>query len=334
MIREYIRERLSWISLVIGIHGLFLFVGYLDSSIPFQSMGYVVFLSSILFVVFLVTRYYKETKFYKQLNERINDLDATSVLQGDLPFEKMTAETLTDHMDVWKREITANNIKVEQEKEEMLAWIHEVKTPLTAIHLMIDRVEDQDLKRQLTYEWLRIHFLLDQQLHQKRIGVIENDLYIEPVDLKEVVFGEIRTLQSWCIQKGIGFDIDLQVKEVLSDSKWLAFIIRQLLSNAVKYSSDGDITVSSYEISGEKVMKIEDHGVGIDAKDLPRIFEKGFTSTARKEAANATGMGLYLTQKAAKPLLISIDVDSTVGSGTIVTLTFPKRNDFVDVIGM
>ena len=73
---------------------------------------------------------------------------------------------------------------LEQEKDELLSWIHEVKTPLTAMHLMIDRLDDETMKTHLTYEWLRIHLLLDQQLHQKRIPFIENDLYIENIDLE------------------------------------------------------------------------------------------------------------------------------------------------------
>ena len=83
---------------------------------------------------------------------------------------------------------------LEQEKDELLSWIHEVKTPLTAMHLMIDRMDDEKLKSHLTYEWLRIHLLLDQQLHQKRIPFIENDLYIENIRFENlIIFDEIKT---------------------------------------------------------------------------------------------------------------------------------------------
>ena len=90
---------------------------------------------------------------------------------------------------------------LEEEKDDLLSWIHEVKTPLTAMHLMIERLDDETMKAQLTYEWLRIHLLLDQQLHQKRIPFMENDLYIEQTDLKVLIFREIKALQSWCIAK-------------------------------------------------------------------------------------------------------------------------------------
>jgi OmpR family two-component system bacitracin resistance sensor histidine kinase BceS len=186
----------------------------------------------------------------------------------------------------------------------------------------------------LTYEWLRIHLLLDQQLHQRRMPFIENDLYIEKTDLETIIFDEIKTLRSWCIQKGIGFDIQLDVTEVLTDAKWLAFIMRQLLTNSIKYSENSDIMIYSHEQAGQTVLEVQDSGRGIDPKDLSRIFDKGFTSTTNHRDNAATGMGLYLTKNAAESLFITIDVKSELGTGTTVTLTFPKRNDFVNITSM
>ena len=151
------------------------------------------------------------------------------------------------------------------------------------------------------------------------------------MDLEDILFQEIKILQSWCIQKGIGFDIDLAVTTVMSDAKWLAFIFRQLLTNAVKYSEASDIFIQSKKQDGQVVLVIEDSGRGIDAKDLPRIFDKGFTSTTVHHDSAATGMGLYLTKNVAQPLLIHIAVQSQLGTGTTFTLTFPKRNDFVNL---
>ena len=97
--------------------------------------------------------------------------------------------------------------------------------------------------------------------------------------------------------KGIGFDVSLQAAEVLSDAKWLGFIIRQLLTNAVKYSSASDIHIESDLVADHVRLIIRDAGRGIDPKDMPRIFDKGFTSTTSHQDSAATGMGLYLTKK-------------------------------------
>lgn len=163
---------------------------------------------------------------------------------------------------------------------------------------------------------------------------MENDLYIERTDLESIVVDEVKTLQSWCMQKGIGFEIFLESTEVMTDAKWLAFIVRQLLTNAVKYSEAADILIRSCQRNGQTILEITDKGRGIDPRDLPRIFEKGFTSTAYHQDHAATGMGLYLAWNASLSLKIEIHVQSVPGKGSTFTLIFPKSNEFVRITGM
>lgn len=334
MIRRFLRERLSWTLFFLFAHALLLFISFVDSAIPFDSILYFAGLSFISFLIFLAVRYQREARFYKNLEERLGDLDPGSLPSSSSPFEKVVEEAMYEQSALLKKEAQGLHLALETEKDQMLAWIHEVKTPLTALHLMIERMEDGPLKSSLTYEWLRIHLLLDQQLHQKRIPFIENDLYIQKIDLEEVIHHELLTMKAWCIQKGIGFDISLEETEVLTDGKWLAFIIRQILTNSIKYSDAGDIKIKSWKQQGQTKLEIRDFGRGIDPRDLPRIFDKGFTSTFKHEDHAATGMGLYLTKKAAVPLLIEIEVQSALREGTAFTLSFPKRNDFSQVISM
>lgn len=331
MILNYLSERRSWILLFIAQQLLILFVAYVDTTIPFQSVLYLVILSLVIFIGFVIIRFPRETKFYRALEERDSNFDLTTLPSADRPFERIIEESMTSQTELLKKTASDNLMALEQEKDDLLAWIHEVKTPLTAMRLMIDRVEDDAARPLLTYQWLRIHLLLDQQLHQRRIPFMENDLYVEETDLQTLLFDEIKTLQAWCIQKGIGIDMDLQVTEVLSDAKWLSFILRQLLTNAVKYSQSSDIQIRSYMHNQHVHLEVKDYGRGIDARDLPRIFDKGFTSTTTHQDHAATGMGLYLAQKAAQALLIQIQVESTVGEGTTFTLTLPERNDFVKI---
>lgn len=331
MVRKFLIERLSWILLFLFLQLLVLSISFVDTTIPLESMFYIVFLSLLVFVIFLAFRYSKETKFYRSLEERSSDLDLKSLAIPESPFEHIVEQSMITQTEKLKQQATYNRLMLEQEKDDLLAWIHEVKTPLTAMHLMLERMKDEELKALMTYEWLRIHLLLDQQLHQRRIPFMENDLYIEEVDVEDILYQEIKTLRSWCIQKGIGFDIDLSVTTVMSDAKWLAFILRQLLTNAVKYSDASDIHIKSGMQDEQVILVIEDSGRGIDAKDLPRIFDKGFTSTTAHHDNAATGMGLYLTKNVAQSLLIHITVQSHLGKGTTFTLTFPKQNDFVNL---
>ncbi|WP_411954192.1 sensor histidine kinase [Alkalibacillus sp. S2W] len=331
MIGKFLIERRSWIMLFILLQLLLVFIAYIDPNISMGSISYYVFLSSTIFVLFLSVRFVKETKFYQSLTTWINEFDESELQAPASPFEKIVYHNLSEQAEHLKQLESQNRTSLEQEKNELLSWIHEVKTPLTAMQLIIDRIEDNALKTDLNYEWLRVHLLLDQQLHKKRMSFIENDLYIEKTELEPIIYQEIRTLKSWCIHKKIGFDINLEVENVLTDGKWLAFIIRQILSNAVKYSENSDIEISSEQSNNQTILIIQDHGRGIDAKDMPRIFEKGFTSTATHQDNSATGMGLYLTKQISESLQINIQVKSELGEGTAIKLIFPKRNDFVAI---
>ncbi|MBY0029690.1 sensor histidine kinase [Priestia aryabhattai] len=334
MIKLFIRERLSWILFFFMMHFFILFIAYIDSSIPVSSILYIVFISSIVFLIFCVFRYHKETKFYQGLKDEEDFFDSSTLSHPLRPFEKIVQRNLMQQLEQAKKDGVQTQLYVTQEKDELLAWIHEIKTPLTAMHLIIERLENREVKANLTFEWLRIHFLLDQQLHQKRIFFIENDMYIEHLDLESLIFNEIKTLQAWCMQKNIGFDLDLQAEHVLCDAKWLSFIMRQLLTNAVKYSEESDVMIRSYKHHGQVYVEVKDSGRGISPQDMPRIFDKGFTSTTQHEDSRATGMGLYLAQKAAHALSIHIGVKSVLNEGTTFTLAFPKSNDFVEMKSM
>ena len=334
MIRLFLRERLSWILFFIFLQLLVLVMGYLDASVTFRSAVYIVFLSTLFFILFIVARYIKEVRFYKHLTNIGTSFDNTELPEASSPFESIVSERMAEQNQTSKQQLNKLQISVEQEQDDILNWIHEVKTPLTTMQLMIERTEDPTLRSQLMYEWLRIHLLLDQQLHQKRIPFIQNDLYIEKIYIEELLFQEIKSLRQWCIQKGIGFDVSLETEKVLTDAKWLGFIIRQLLTNAVKYSEASDICVRSVTVNEVTTLTIEDFGQGIDTRDLPRIFDKGFTGTANHQDHAATGMGLYLAKQVTESLLIDIRVESMLGKGTRFILTFPLENELIRIASM
>lgn len=334
MIKSFLVERRSWILLFLAVHGLFLFIAYIDPTIPFMSILYIVFLSVIIFVVFLTIRYRAETEFFRMLEEWDGSYDRRLDEEASRPLEKVMQERLLLQEMKYKDGLTAFKRDLEREKDEVMAWMHEVKTPLTTMKLMIERMSDHQFKQLLMVEWLRIDLLLDQQLHQKRIPFIENDYSIQKLHMKPLITEEVKKLQSWCMQKEVGFDIDLKVEEVLCDETWLRFIVRQILTNAVKYSTGTNITIESKFINEQIQLIIKDKGKGIVERDIPRIFDKGFTSTSGKRDQAATGMGLYLVQKVATHLSITINVKSKLHAGTTMYITFPKKNDFIDFISM
>ncbi|MEI4789124.1 sensor histidine kinase [Bacillus sp. FJAT-53060] len=334
MLQAFLKERRSWILFFLSLQPLILFVAYLDTTIPVASLFYIVLLSTLLMIVFLFFRYRKETDYYQSLKEWDEHIDPQMRMGPSSPFEQIVHDATSEQIARYRQMAAEQKSALEEEKDELLSWIHEVKTPLTAMHLMIDRLTEEPLKSNMTYEWLRIHLLLDAQLHQSRIRHIENDLLIEKLDLQNIIAKEIKALQSWCMQKGIGFELALEERDVLSDSKWLSFIMRQVLTNAVKYSHSSDIVIKSRKKDEQVILTITDQGRGIDPRDLSRIFEKGFTSTRHHNDTASTGMGLYLTKKGTDALHMTIDVNSTMDQGTTFTFIFPKKNEFVHIASM
>jgi len=297
-------------------------------------MAYLALLIFIAFILFLTVRYQRETAFLQDMEKWHPTTESQALKKADSPFEWMVQEALERQREHFIDTTEEKQQSLEEEKDEILSWIHEIKTPLTAMKLVIEKVPDETWKGEMMFEWLRIDHLLDQKMHQKRMNVIENDLYIEKIELEPVIYAEINNLRSWCIQKGIGFDVDLGIESVLSDAKWLRFILRQVLTNAVKYTDSGDISVQSYQDGSLVHVEITDHGPGIEVRDVSRIFEKGFTSTEQHDRMLATGMGLYLAKRAADALKMQILVSSIPNKGSTFTLRFAKENDLLQLTGV
>ncbi|MEK5148859.1 sensor histidine kinase [Psychrobacillus sp. FSL K6-4615] len=336
----YIKERFSWILFFSFLQLWLNILLTLDVNFTNTSILYMNSTNLLLFLVFFLWRYFRETKFIKNVL-KVNRGDSTfdqliaRLPDGQSLFDKMMMDEIQEIIQSGKHELNGSHILFLEEKDQTLSWIHEMKTPLTSMKLMIDNVEDSILKKQLEVEWLRMHMLLDQQLHKTRLPFIEKDNVIEKVNLQKVIFREIKELKPWCMQRNIGFETEGLDKTTLTDHKWLAFIVRQIVSNAVKYSKEHkEIHISTtIDNLGHLVLSIKDEGVGISQADLPRIFEKSFTGRVGRESAASTGMGLYLAKNSAEKLGININVTSEIGVGSTFSLQFPIQNEMQEILG-
>ncbi|HEI1482678.1 TPA: histidine kinase GraS/ApsS, partial [Staphylococcus aureus] len=177
----------------------------------------------------------------------------------------------------------------------------------------------------------RINSMLDTQLYITRLESQRKDMFFDYVSLKRMVIDEIQLTRHISQVKGIGFDIDFKVdNHVYTDIKWCRMIIRQILSNALKYSENYNVDISTELIDQHVALIIKDRGRGISKKDMPRIFERGFTSTANRNETTSSGMGLYLVDSVKDQLGIQLQVTSTIGKGTTVKLIFPLQNEIVE----
>lgn len=211
----------------------------------------------------------------------------------------------------------------EQFKEHMdyfTLWIHQVKLPISAMQLLLE--EDHLSKEKLKSQLLRINQYTDMVLAYLRMNASQTDYVFKETDLDETIRQSIRYFSSEFITRNISLIFKETHLFVLSDEKWLVFVIEQLLSNALKYTKPyGQIKIY---LQKDRELVIEDNGIGIQASDIPRVFEKGYTGFNGRQDKKASGLGLYLCKEICKKLSCQISIESQVESYTKVFLTFEQ----------
>ena len=326
----FLRTRISWILWIMLLHLIFLGIAYIDYDISVGSIYYIIILNLGLTSLFLVFTYVKENKFFIHLNDNIEPEELKHKGLADTPFQQKMVEYLYNQITSQKLIVTKQRMKIQSTEASLTDFVHDIKTPVTAMKLMIEKEADMDKKRALLFEWTRINDMLDKQLYLTRIESQNNDMYFEYVPLKRLIIEEIQLTRYLSQAKGIGYELDLdESHHVYTDSKWCRMMIRQIFSNAIKYSENGTIYVKSSLINEQVQVQIKDEGRGISKKDLPRIFDKGFTSTNYRNETTSSGIGLYLVNTVKQNLGIQVEVVSDEGHGTEVTFIFPTQNELV-----
>ena len=215
-----------------------------------------------------------------------------------------------------------------QYKEYVEQWIHEIKTPITAMKLLCENNHSQVMKELLT-QLEKVNRYTEQALYYARSEYTEKDYSVREIRLFDVVHQSITENKYLLLKNGVGIDLQETDDAIYSDEKWLCFILNQLIVNSVKYRAEQPVLKFYAEQQGSQiVLCVQDNGIGIDAGDLPRIFEKGFTGqNGRKALQDSTGIGLYLCKRLCDKLGIGIWAESE-GSGTMIRLVF-HINDFI-----
>jgi signal transduction histidine kinase len=274
-------------------------------------------LSSVVLVGFLLFRYQNNLRVIRRMESQ--DYDSLS-LEGE--FAQRYIEELT------KQHIREMNRVGERQNEHydfIVSWFHEIKTPIAVLRLL--QQTDMDAAS-LREEITKIENYVDQALYYAKLDSFNQDYDIQICDViqaaKEIVKSHSKTFFS----KKIRINFQADSLAVQSDVKWLQFILNQILTNSLKYTKPGgEITISAAESNGEKQLLIRDDGIGISQKDLPRIFNRGFTGETGRTHSKSTGMGLYLAQQLSNKLGHYITCRSEPGVYTQFVLHFPQDSD-------
>lgn len=195
-------------------------------------------------------------------------------------------------------------------------WVHQIKTPIAAMRLALQK-EDTALSRQLTEELQRIEQYVEMVLAFLRLDSPSRDYVFREQELDPIIRDAVRKFAGSFIRKKIRLCYEPIHEKVLTDEKWLSFVIEQVLSNAIKYTNEGSITITMEE---PKILCIRDTGIGIAPEDLPRVFEKSYTGYNGRSDKKASGIGLYLCKRICGNLGHRITIRSSMESGTVVQL--------------
>lgn len=195
-------------------------------------------------------------------------------------------------------------------------WAHQIKTPISSMRLTL-RGEDSEVSRALNTDLMRIEQYADMVLAYLRLDSESSDYVFRSCDLDEIVRRAVRRFSTEFIARKIRLEYTPLDTRVVTDEKWLGFVVEQVLSNALKYTREGSVRIY---MRAPYVLCIEDTGMGIAASDLPRVFEKGYTGFNGRGGARASGIGLYLCRRVCDKLGASIGAESEAGRGTAMLI--------------
>ena len=200
-------------------------------------------------------------------------------------------------------------------------WAHQIKTPIAASSLLVGEIEDKKVKNQLEQELFKIESYVNIVLQYLRLESFHEDLVLKKENLEDLVKEIVKKYAIFFIQKGLSLHLHDLDRTIITDRKWFVVILEQVLSNSLKYTSQGGIEIYFQE----DTLYIKDSGLGIQDADLLRVFERGFSGYNGRLTQQSSGLGLYLSKKIADELGHQISIASQVGHGTTVMISFSEK---------
>ena len=292
----------------------------------------------VTYILLFLTDFFRKQKFYTDLLTNIDNLDkAYLVLETLNRPEFYEGELLCQALYEIDKSMN-ENVRIEKEqlldnKEYIEMWIHEVKRPLASLVLTLNN-QKNILDRKTKNILKRLEDYVDQVLYYVRSENAEKDYFIKEVDLSKVIKNVGIKNMDDLLDNKVEFIVDKTNYKVFTDSKWLEFILNQIVNNSIKYKRNIDnsyIKIYVKDNLDTTVLIIEDNGIGIKSSDIRQVFDKTFTGTNGREKTTSTGMGLYIAKNLCKKLGHKIEIESKENEYTKVFITFAK-NKFYDVL--
>ena len=343
---NFIKQNYIWILMIVTMSCIHLLYMYLIGARK-QDVVYAAVLDAMIIIITVLAGFLGYSSKVKALS---NALERPVEEQAQLPEAaddvEMLYHRLLENQSIARSESESSAaIRQSQMRDYYSMWVNQIKTPISAMKLLLEAEREElgqlicddeqsqcllsDNMDSFEDELFRIEEYVSMALQYQRVSSTENDFVLEKVSVDGVIRDTIKKYAKIMIRRHIGMNYSGTVQEVYTDGKWLAFILEQLLSNAIKYTPQGVVTIETAEEKDRFFITIKDTGIGIKAEDLPRVFEKGYTGYNGHADKKATGIGLYLCRQMADKLGHTIRMESEIGKGTKVWIGFDL--DYSDV---
>ncbi|HII4471094.1 ATP-binding protein [Clostridium perfringens] len=327
-LRDFIKERIVFIiinSLILLFTALLLMVLKVDSF----AILFIVIINGAGILIYHIFDYLRKKQYYDEIKENMESLDKKYLIsevieEGTFTESKLIYEVICKSNKAMNDEIGEFKRGINDYREYIELWVHEIKTPIATCKLLIENNESP-LTESIGEEVCKLENYIDQALFYTRSNTLEKDYIIKEMSLSSCVNKVLNNNADSLIKKRVKISLGDLEKGVYSDSKWIEFILGQIISNSIKYMNKEHKELKIYcnENSKYVILNIEDNGAGISEKDISRVFDKGFTGENGRKFGKSTGIGLYLCKKLCKKLGLDITLISEEGKFTRVSIIFP-----------
>ncbi len=327
-LRDFIKERIVFIiinSLILLFTAILLMVLKVDSF----AILFIVIINGAGILIYHIFDYLRKKQYYNEIKENMKSLDKKYLIsevieEGTFTESKLIYDVICKSNKAMNDEIGEFKRGINDYKEYIELWVHEIKTPIATCKLLIENNESL-LTESIGEEVCKLENYIDQALFYTRSNTLEKDYIIKEMSLSSCVNKVLNNNADSLIKKRVKINLGDLEKRVYSDSKWIEFILGQIISNSIKYINKEykELKIYCSESSKYVILNIEDNGDGISDKDLSRVFDKGFTGENGRKFGKSTGIGLYLCKKLCKKLGLDIKLISEEGKFTRVSIIFP-----------
>ncbi|QAW02283.1 HAMP domain-containing histidine kinase [Bacillus subtilis] len=305
------------------LQGLFVFFYYWFAGLhSFSHLFYILGVQLLILAGYLAYRWYKDRGVYHWLSSGQEGTDIPYL--GSSVFCSKLYEKQMELIRMQHQKLHETEAKLDARVTYMNQWVHQVKTPLSVINLIIQE-EDEPVFEQIKKEVRQIEFGLETLLYSSRLDLFERDFKIEAVSLSELLQSVIQSYKRFFIQYRVYPKMNVcDDHQIYTDAKWLKFAIGQVVTNAVKYSAGKSdrLELNVFRDEDRTVLEVKDYGVGIPSQDIKRVFDPYYTGENGRRFQESTGIGLHLVKEITDKLNHTVDISSSPGEGTSVRFSF------------